>query len=99
MAEHVVSKKLYVAIFAALIVLTYITVFVATIDFGPLNIVVALTIAVVKGTLVVLYFMHVRYGNRLTWVVVGASFFWILILFAFLLGDYLSRPWETVAGW
>jgi cytochrome c oxidase subunit IV len=60
--------------------------------FHGANTVVALTIAVIKATLVVLYFMHVRYGTRLTWVIVVAGFFWLVILFALTMSDYLTRP-------
>jgi len=87
------SKKAYFAIFGALMLLTLTTVEAARFDMGALNVVVALTIAVVKALLVVLYFMHVRYSNRLTWIFVGAGVFWLLILFVLTLADYLSRGW------
>ncbi len=94
MSEHVVSKKIYFLIFGALMVLTVLTVYVATFNLGgPFNAIVALSIAVLKALLVVLYFMHVRYSSRLTWAFVGAGFFWLAILFALTLSDYLSRPW------
>lgn len=93
MSEHIVSKKLYYTIFIALMALTIITVLIATIDLGPLNAIVALTIAVIKALLVVLYFMHVRYSSRLTWAFVGAGFFWLAILIALTLSDYISRDW------
>jgi cytochrome c oxidase subunit 4 len=64
--------------------------------FPGANTVVALTIAVIKATLVVLYFMHVRYSARLIWVVVVAGFFWLGILFVLTMSDYLSRPWVNV---
>jgi cytochrome c oxidase subunit IV len=91
MSGHIVEKKLYYTIFAVLMVLTGITVWVAFIDLGFLSDVVALTIAVTKATLVVLYFMHVRYSTRLTWLVVASGFFWLFILFVFTMSDYLSR--------
>ena len=97
MGEHIVSRKIYFAIFAALVVLTVITWSVAKIDLGRMNAVVALTIAVIKATLVVLYFMHVRYSSRLTWVFVGAGFFWLAIMVALTLGDYMTRGWLTIA--
>jgi len=97
MREHIVSRKIYFAIFAALVVLTVVTWSVAKIDLGRMNAVVALTIAVIKGTLVVLYFMHVRYSSRLTWVFVGAGFFWLAIMVALTLGDYMTRGWLTIA--
>jgi len=88
---HFVHTRAYFAVFAALLVLTAITVWVAFHDWGVLNTPIALGIAVIKATLVVLYFMHVRYATRLTQVVVVSGFFWLLILFAFTLSDYWSR--------
>lgn len=94
MSEHIVSRKVYFAIFAALMVGTAVTVWVAFIDLGGrFNTIVALTVAVIKATLVVLYFMHVRYSSRLTWVIVGSGLFWLGIMFALTLSDYLSRDW------
>ncbi len=79
-------------IFGALMVLTILTVVVAKINLGhPFNDIVALTIAVSKALLVVLFFMHVRYSPRLTWVVVVAGFFWLGILIVLTLSDYMTR--------
>ena len=97
MSEYVVSKKTYFIIFGALMVLTAATVLVATFDLGRLNVIVALSIAVLKATLVVLYFMHVRYSSKLTWVFVGAGFFWLAILVAFTLSDFATRGWTVTA--
>src|SRR6476620_10061967 len=98
MSEHVVSRKIYFAIFGALMVLTAVTVWVANFDLpGPLNAIVALSIAVFKATLVVLYFMHVRYSSKLTWVFVGAGLIWLIILIAFTLSDFLTRGWVPFA--
>lgn len=91
--HHVAPKPLYYAVFGALIVGTLLTVVAAKFDMGALNNVVMLTIAVMKATLVVLYFMHVRWGSRLTWVVVASAFFWLLIMFTFTLADYMTRGW------
>jgi cytochrome c oxidase subunit 4 len=96
MSEHIVSRKIYFAIFGALMVGTALTVFAAFVDldniFHGANTVVALTIAVFKATLVVLYFMHVRYSSRLTWVIVVAGIFWLSIMFVFTISDYMTRP-------
>ncbi|CDM66510.1 cytochrome C oxidase subunit IV family protein [Pyrinomonas methylaliphatogenes] len=92
MSEHIVPKKTYYAVFGALMALTAITVFVARFDLPwILNIVVALTIAVTKATLVVLYFMHVRYSSRLTQVVVVAGIFWLVIMLVLTASDYVTR--------
>lgn len=97
MSEHIVPIKIYVAIFLALLVGTAITVWAGLQDFpGQLNVIIALTIAVVKATLVVLYFMHVRYSSRLIWVVFTSALFWLAILFALTLSDYWTRSWLPI---
>jgi cytochrome c oxidase subunit IV len=93
--EHIVPKRTYYSVYMILIVCTYLTWQVAFFDLGALNTVAALTIAVFKAALVVLFFMHVRYGTRLTWVVVIGSVFWLGILLALTFGDYLTRGWRT----
>jgi cytochrome c oxidase subunit 4 len=98
MREHIVSLKIYVSIFLALLVGTALTVFAGLHDFpGQSNVIIALTIAVVKATLVVLYFMHVRYSSRLIWVVFTAALFWLGILFALTLSDYWTRGWLPIS--
>ncbi|HEX7183877.1 MAG TPA: cytochrome C oxidase subunit IV family protein [Thermoanaerobaculia bacterium] len=91
MAEHVTSRKLYFAIFAALMVLTAATVAVAKIDLGALNDVVAMAIAVAKALLVLLFFMHVRYSTRLTALTAMGGFLWLAILIFLTMTDYLTR--------
>ncbi len=92
-SHHVPSLKLYFAVFGILMVGTALTVLVAFYDLGPLNNVMMLTIAIVKALFVVLYFMHVRWSSRLTWVVAASGFFWLLIMFTFTMTDYLTRGW------
>lgn len=97
MSEHIVSVRVYVGIFMALLVGTAITVVAAFYNFpGQLNTIIALTIASVKATLVVLYFMHVRYSSRLVWVIVASALFWMGLLFAFTFSDYLTRGWLAI---
>ena len=93
MSGHIIPKKTYYTIFAILMVLLVLTVAVSYVDLGPLNIFVAMTIAIVKAVLVVLYFMHVRYSSRLTWVFVGAGVLWLVILLGLTFTDYASRGW------
>ena len=93
MSGHVAPKSMYYAVFAALIVGTALTVAVAFIDLGAMNNVLMLGIAMTKAMLVILFFMHVRWSTRLTWVVVASGFFWLLILFSLTMSDYLSRGW------
>ena len=91
--HHVTGKGTYYAIFAALMILTAITVGIAYLDLGALNVPVAFAIATVKATLVILFFMHVRHSTRLTWVIIIGSFLWLGVLFALTLSDYISRYW------
>jgi len=98
MSEHVVSRKVYFIIFGALMVGTALTVWVANYDLKQWNAIVALSIAVIKATLVVLYFMHVRYSSKLTWVFVVAGLVWLIILFALTLSDYMTRSWVPIAS-
>ena len=95
-ADHVAPKSLYYAVFAALVVGTLLTYAAARVDMGALNNVVMLTIALTKALLVILFFMHVRWGTRLTWLVVASGFFWLLILFSITMADFLTRGW--IAG-
>jgi cytochrome c oxidase subunit 4 len=95
--QHISSIGEYLAIFAALMVLTVLTVWVAFQDYGAYNDLIAMSIACSKGLLVVLYFMHVKYSSKLTWVFAGSGFLWLLILFALTLSDYVSRGWIETA--
>jgi len=93
--DHIVPTRIYYTIFAVLMLCTYLTVQIAVFDLGALNSIAALAIAVFKATLVVLFFMHVKYSTRLTWAVVLGSVFWLGILLALTMGDYLTRAWRT----
>jgi len=90
-SEHIVSPKVYVGIFLSLMVLTAATVVAAYVNLGPFNIVIALAIASVKATLVVLYFMHARYSPNRTHMVIIAAVFWLAIMLALTLSDYVTR--------
>ena len=95
MSAHVVPTRVYYTIFAILMLCTGLTVWIAFLDLGPLNAIAALAIAVFKATLVVLFFMHVKYSTKLTWAVVLGSVFWFGILIALTMSDYLTRAWRT----
>jgi cytochrome c oxidase subunit 4 len=95
MSSYLVPKRTYYAIYATLLVCTYLTWQIASVDLGPINTIAALTIAVFKAVLVVLFFMHVKYSSRLITIVVISSLFWLGLLFALTLGDYLTRAWRT----
>ena len=97
MKSHVLPLRVYFAVFLALLSGTALTTWVAGHDLGPLNNVVALSIAGTKAALVILYFMHVRYANRLIWIFSIAGFVWLLIFFVLILADYETRI--PVPGW
>ena len=90
-SEHVVPIKTYAVICASLLVLTFLTYRIALVNLGPLNVVVAIVIACVKATLVVLFFMHAAYAPRRTRLVIMAGIFWMLLLLGLTLADYLTR--------
>jgi cytochrome c oxidase subunit 4 len=96
MAGHVVPKKLYILIFAALIALTGLTTGVAFINLGKWNTVAALVISVCKASLVVLFFMHLRWSSGLLRVVVASSLLWLAILIGLTLSDVFTRNWTPV---
>jgi cytochrome c oxidase subunit 4 len=98
MHEHVDSIKTYTLVFLSLLVLTAATTIVATIDLGPLNVVMALAIAVVKMMLVALFFMHLRHSTILTKVVVGGGMLWLGILLVLSFADFGTRGWLPVPG-
>ena len=93
MSQHKTPLYVYLLIFFALLLFTGITIWVAFLNLGPLNTVAAISIAVFKALLVVLYFMHLRHSSRLTWVFAGAGFFWLIILITLTMTDFLSRDW------
>ena len=95
MSDHILPTRVYYTIFGVLMLCTYLTVQAAFIDLGAFNAVAALVIAVFKAALVVLFFMHVKYSSRLTWVIVIASMFWLGILLVLTMSDYLTRSWLT----
>lgn len=96
--HHVVSVGVYLGVFFALIVLTVVTAFVATLDLGPFNFPVAIAIAITKATLVILYFMHVKYSDRLTKMIVGSGLFWLILLLFITMADLWTRGWMGVPG-
>jgi len=90
-SEHMVGVGTYLTIFFALMVLTAITTAVAFVDLGVLNVVIMLAIAVTKATMVLLWFMHLKFASRITWLWAFGSVAFLAILFAITLSDYLTR--------
>ncbi len=100
MSEQIISTRVYYSIYVALLVLLALTISLAYVHLGYLNVLAAMTIAVLKAVLIILYFMHVRYSSRLTWVFVGAGFFWLAILLVLSMTDFLTRGWLPLpSGW
>jgi cytochrome c oxidase subunit 4 len=93
--EHIVPPRLYYGIFAVLILCTGLTTGIAFLDLGPFNTIAAIAIAIFKASLVVLFFMHLRYSTRLTMAVALGSIFWLGILLTLTMSDYLTRAWRT----
>jgi cytochrome c oxidase subunit 4 len=90
---HVVPLPIYFAVFATLLVFTGVTAAIAFVDLGRFNVAVALTIAVIKASLVLLYFMHLRYSSRLTSLFVGIALFWLGTMIVLTMSDIVSRGW------
>ena len=100
MAEHIASRKMYVLVFVSLILLTALTTAVAYVNLGPFNTVVALLIAMVKASLVGMFFMHLKWSSHLARLAALAALFWFAILIALSLSDYLTRNSPPPpAGW
>ena len=94
MSAHIATKRFYIMIWAALICLTVLTAAVSWIELGPFNIVLALLIATCKMMLVALFFMGIKYiSDKMTVVFIIAGLFWLLILLALSMTDYISRSW------
>ena len=98
MSGHVSPKSTYYAIFGALMVLTVVTIAVAYQPLGSWNFPVAITIAVTKATLVILFFMHAKYSSKVIKLFVGTAFFFLAILLGMTMTDVLSRGLKTYPG-
>lgn len=91
-AHHIVPPKVYALVLVALLILTWLTVSVAYMNFGGIwNLVLALGVATIKATLVVLFFMHVKYSGRLVHLTIGASLLFFILLIAGTLMDVYTR--------
>jgi cytochrome c oxidase subunit 4 len=98
-SHHVTQPRVYYIVYALLVILMLMTVGASYVNLGGgLNNVVAMTIATIKAVLVVLFFMQVKTGTRLTWVWASIGFIWLIFLFG-TLGDYITRNWISVTGW
>lgn len=89
--HHLISVQTYALVFGALIVGTIVTVLVAQVDFGAMNTVIAMLVATVKASLVLAYFMHLKYDNVMNRVIFGSGFLFLLLLFGFSVADIYTR--------
>lgn len=88
------SSRVYLFNGAALLALLALTIAAAYVNLGPFNTIAAMSIALAKALLIVLFFMHLRYGKPILWIFAGAGFFWLGIMLALALSDYLTRGWQ-----
>src|SRR2546423_4365396 len=96
MAEKVVPPKTYLIVFATLMALTATTVGFSRLPLSEdWHTVIGLGIAAAKASLVILFFMHVLYSARLTWLVALSGLLWLGIMLAYTLNDYMTRSWNT----
>jgi cytochrome c oxidase subunit 4 len=104
MSAHVLPKTTYYTIFFSLMVLTILTVAAAFVNMGTANFPIAIGIAITKATLVVLFFMLVKYSSRMTKMVVGVAIFFLVTMLGLTMTDYATRGWyasphgTTLAG-
>jgi|ERR1051326_3482853 len=99
MNNHFPSVRTYLAVWIALLALTGLTVAISRVELGELNVVAAITIAVIKATLVTLFFMNVKRSSSLTKLFVGAGLFWLFILIGLIMSDYHTRGWQVPGHW
>jgi len=88
------SARSYFLTGVALLAFLALTIGAAYINLGPLNTITAMLISVAKAALIVLFFMHMRYGKPLMWIFAGAGVFWLGIMLVLAMSDYMSRGWR-----
>jgi cytochrome c oxidase subunit 4 len=91
MSSHVIPIKTYLLVWISLMVLLFLTLGLAELNLSPFNVAVALTVAAIKMLLIILYFMHVKFSNRLTWLFAAAGFLWLGFMIVLTLSDYFAR--------
>lgn len=102
--HHIIEPIVYIKVFGILVVLFLATLGVALFDLSnrfhwqPANLVIALTIAMAKAAVIVLYFMHVKYSSRLTQVFAVSAMLWLMLMFSFTFADYFTRSWFPQPG-
>ncbi len=92
-ATHPTPRTYFVSCIALLALLA-LTIGAAYINLGPFNTIVAMLISLAKGTIILLFFMHLRYSRPLIWIAAATGFFWLGIMLVLAMTDYLSRGWR-----
>lgn len=87
------APRVYYIVYVALMIFLLLTVLAGRVHLGGWSLLIAMLIATIKAVLVLLYFMHLRYSSRLTWLFAGASLAWLFLIFLYTISDYLSRGW------
>src|SRR5690606_19431291 len=93
--HHVSSSAMFFNVLVALLILTVVTVAVSRFDFGSANMFIAMGIASVKASLVILFFMHVKWDTAINKIVFLSSFLFLSLLFIFTLADHATRPMDN----
>jgi cytochrome c oxidase subunit IV len=95
MSEHIVSRRTYVTVWALLMLLTSLTAYASGFDLGPWSAPVAMVIAGTKASLVVVFFMHLKYSNPVTRVAAAAGVFWLAVMLLLTCADFFTRSWSA----
>jgi cytochrome c oxidase subunit 4 len=98
MKAPTVSRKQYAFTWVALLVLALITTLIGMLDLGPFNMVIAITIATIKASLIAAFFMHALYESKVVRVIIAGGVIWFLIMVSLTLGDYMTRGWLAWPG-
>lgn len=97
MSNHPVMRfKTYLNVLFLLLFLTVVTVAVAQINFGMFNVVIAMVIATIKAAFVLLYFMHLKYDDKLYWGILGIAVLFVFLLYLLSVIDIISRIIENI---
>ncbi len=97
-SEEIVSRKTFLVVYGALLVLLVLTYLASLFNLGSWGIAIALGIAACKAVLIILYFMHVKVSNQLIWIAAAVGFIWLGIMMGLTMNDYISRNWLLVPG-
>jgi cytochrome c oxidase subunit IV len=96
MSDHKSAQlSAYYLIFVLLLGLTALTVWLGGLELGAYHAPLGLAVATTKASLIIVFFMHVLYGSRFTWIIIGGTVLFLAVLLLFTATDYASRSWRT----